>query len=131
MGSAMPPDESRDQRGALGRRGERLAADFLRQHGHTIIQQNYRKKYGEIDIITRDGDTLVFVEVKTRTSQRYGGAAAAVTPKKQRQITKAALEYMCGQPSQTAARFDVLCVNIDAAGRIEFSLIENAFEAAL
>ncbi|HBT97510.1 MAG TPA: YraN family protein [Desulfobulbaceae bacterium] len=127
----MPPDEPQDRRGALGRWGERLAADFLRERGHIIVQQNYRKKYGEIDIITKDGDTLVFVEVKTRTSQRYGGAAAAVTVKKQRQITKAALEYMSGQPLQTAARFDVVCVTIDMAGRLQCSLIENAFEAAL
>jgi putative endonuclease len=127
----MSPDDSRDQRGALGRQGERLAADFLRGRGHIIVQQNYRKKYGEIDIITRDGDTLVFVEVKTRSSERYGGAAAAVTARKQRQITKAALEYMAGQPSQIAARFDVVCVTIDAVGQLQCSLIENAFEAAL
>jgi putative endonuclease len=121
---------SADERQILGREGERLAADFLRQRGHVIIEQNYRKKYGEIDIITKDGDTLVFVEVKTRKDQRYDGAAA-VTPKKQRQITKIALEYMSRQPPQTTARFDVVCVNIDVAGRIEFSLIENAFEAML
>jgi putative endonuclease len=123
----MPPDE----RALLGRRGETLAADFLRQRGQVIVAQNYRNKFGEIDIITRDGDTLVFVEVKTRRNKRYGGAAAAVTPKKQRQITKVALEYMTKQPSQTAARCDVVCVTIDAANQIELSLIENAFEAAL
>ena len=122
----MPPD----QRGLLGRRGEKLAADFLRQRGHVIVEQNYRNKFGEIDIITRDGGTLVFVEVKTRKSQRYGGAAAAVTPKKQRQITMVALEYMASQPPQTAARCDVVCVTIDTVGQIQLSLIENAFEAA-
>jgi len=127
----MPADEPHDQRGELGRRGERLAADFLRQRGHIIVEQNYRKKFGEIDIITKDGDTLVFVEVKTRSNERYGGAAAAVTTKKQRQITKAALEYIAGQPSQIAARFDVVCVTIDALGQLQCSLIENAFEAAL
>ena len=122
----MPPDP----RALLGQRGEKLAADFLRQRGHVIIERNYRNKFGEIDIITRDGDTLVFVEVKTRKSQRYGGAAAAVTAKKQRQITMVALAYMAGQPAQTAARCDVVCVTIDAMGQIQLSLIENAFEAA-
>ncbi|MDR0476902.1 MAG: YraN family protein [Desulfobulbaceae bacterium] len=122
---------SPDQRGLLGRRGEELAADFLRQRGHVIVERNYRNKFGEIDIITRDGDTLVFVEVKTRKSQRYGGAAAAVTAKKQRQITMVALEYMASQPRQTATRCDVVCVIIDTVGQIQLSLIENAFEAAL
>jgi putative endonuclease len=114
----------------LGRRGETLAADFLQRRGHAIIQRNYRTQYGEIDIISKDGDTLVFVEVKTRRSQRYGGAAAAVTAKKQRRITLAALAFMAEQPAETAARFDVLCIDFDADGRMRFSLIENAFEAA-
>jgi len=122
----MPPD----QRGLLGRRGENLAADFLRQRGHVIVAQNYRNQFGEIDIITQDGDTLVFVEVKTRKSRRYGDAATAVTLKKQRQIAKVALAYMAGRPPQTAARCDVVCVTIGAVGQIQLSLIENAFEAA-
>jgi putative endonuclease len=112
----------------LGDRGERLAARYLRRHGLRIIVRGYRTSRGEIDLIARDGDTLVFVEVKTR---RAGQPAEAVTPEKQRRIARAALEFarrhgLLGH----RARFDVVAIVWPDDGRpptIEH--FPNAFEA--
>lgn len=92
----------------LGDRGEREAARFLRKKGYRIITRGYRTRRGEIDLIARDGDALVFVEVKTR---RKGQPAEAVTPEKQRRVALAAYEFarahhLLGR----RARFDVVAV---------------------
>lgn len=92
----------------LGDRGERTASSYLRSKGLRIIVRGYRTALGEIDLIARDGDTIVFVEVKTR---RQGAPALAVTPEKQRRITLAALHFLkrYGLLEQRS-RFDVVTV---------------------
>ena len=84
-------------RGETGRYGEDLAAKYLTQHGYRIIQQNYRASCGEVDIVAKDNDVLVFVEVKTRTGQGFGSPAEAVTYRKRQQISRAALVYLSQQ----------------------------------
>ena len=92
----------------LGNRGERTAARYLRERGFRILVRGYRTRHGEIDLIARDGDTLVFVEVKTR---RTGQPAEAVTPAKQRRLALAGLEFVKkhGLRGQRA-RFDVIAI---------------------
>ena len=71
----------------LGARGEELAVRYLKNRGYRILERNYRIKLGEIDIIARDRNTLVFVEVKARSSNRFGHPKSAITPQKQRKIS--------------------------------------------
>lgn len=79
----------------LGRSGEAAAAHYLReQKNYTILHQNYRHRLGEIDLIAKDKDTIVFIEVKTRTTRRYGHPAEAVERQKQRKITRVAKAYL-------------------------------------
>ena len=77
-----------------GRRGEQEAVRFLRSSGYKILEQNYRSVHGEIDIVALDGETVVFVEVKTRTSEKYGTAAEAVGTRKQRHIINASFDFL-------------------------------------
>lgn len=94
----------------LGGRGERAAAQFLLDAGYDLIARNFRTRYGEIDIIARQGDTLVFVEVKTRRSGRAGTGREAVTRRKQDNIITVALQYMQlhGLGDDQNVRFDVV-----------------------
>jgi putative endonuclease len=111
----------------LGDRGERAAARHLRRQGLRVITRNYRTPWGEIDLIARDGDTLVFAEVKTR---RRGQPAEAVTPEKQRRLTLAALQFLrrFGLLEQRA-RFDVVAVVWPDDGRPpSIEHLTNAFE---
>lgn len=119
-----------EARQRLGRRGEALAAAYLRQRGYRIVTQNYRTPLGEIDIVARDGRTLVFVEVKVRRSPRFGSAKAAVTAAKRRRISMVALLYLKSEADVGAeARFDVVAVDqTGAEPRLE--LVQNAFEIA-
>ena len=114
----------------LGKRGEAQAAELLKRRGYKILEQNYRSRLGEIDIIARDRQTLVFVEVKARTSSDYGPPKAAVTPAKQRKISMAALGYLkeTGQ-TRVKARFDVVTL-LGAGPKTRIDIIKNAFELA-
>jgi putative endonuclease len=111
----------------LGDRGERAAERHLKRQGLRVITRNYRTPWGEIDLIARDRDTLVFVEVKTR---RRGQPAEAVTPEKQRRLTNAALRFLRRfNLLEQRARFDVVAVvwpHDDQPPTIEH--IMNAFE---
>ena len=113
---------------ALGDRGEAYAANYLRQNGYRILTRNYRTKIGEIDLIAEDQDTLVFIEVKTRSSVRYGMPAEAVNYKKRQKIIQTAYWYLCVQHRENAiCRFDVL--EVYAVGdRWNVHQIKNAFE---
>lgn len=112
---------------AFGQQAEALAARFLKKQGYKIIARNHRTRSGEIDIIAREGETLVFVEVKARTSDRFGSAKAAVTPQKQRQVAKVALGYLkMTDQSYAKARFDVVTVTRRAKDH-DIHLIRNAF----
>jgi len=112
-----------------GDRGEDRAATFLRQEGYRILERNYRCPLGEMDIIARDGKTIVFIEVKTRSSDRFGSPQAAIGPQKQRRMTAIALCYLKGKGwLGMPARFDVAAVRLDAAGE-RVTLYKNAFDA--
>ncbi len=113
----------------LGRKGENLAADYLKQHGFSIVMRNYRQKTGEIDIIARDGDCLVFVEVKTRNSVQYGMPYEAVTPRKQMQISRTALDYLTrNKLADQAARFDIISILIKKDGKADIEHLPDCFE---
>ena len=116
------------KRKTTGERGEEIAAGFLEKHNFRIIQRNFRCRCGEVDIIARDGKTLVFVEVKTRRNATYGLPQLAVTPFKQRQISKAALTYLSkNRLMKEDARFDVISVLLlDSSPVIDH--IRNAFD---
>jgi putative endonuclease len=97
----------------LGTAGEEIACAELERLGYHIIERNYRSRFGEIDIIARDAATIVFVEVKTKTSGDFGDPVEEVTPQKQRQIVSMGEEfyaYRC-QPD-TQCRFDVVAVDL-------------------
>lgn len=113
-----------------GDRGEERAAEFLQARGYRILERNYRCPLGEMDLIARDGATVVFVEVKMRTSERFGPPQAAIVPSKQKRMTAIALYYLKGKGWLTApARFDVAAVNL-VEGRETVTLFRNAFDAA-
>lgn len=111
----------------LGKSGEDRAARFLARQGYRILERNYRAPFGEIDLIALHRGELVFVEVKTRTSDVYGAPELAVNPRKQQRMIKAALGYIKNKKlHQVSCRFDV--VAIDTSKEKEIELIENAFE---
>lgn len=114
----------------LGQEGESIAVGFLKKNGYTILEQNYHNKLGEIDIVAKDRDTLVFVEVKTRRSDQYGHPKWAVTPRKQRKISMVALYYLKeNRQRNRKARFDVVTV-LDRQKPPVVEIIKNAFELA-
>ena len=114
----------------LGRLGEDLARKRLKDLGYRILETNYRCPLGEIDLIARDGDTLVFVEIKTRRNQPSGLAKEAVHKRKQAQLSKAALAYMKHKNLWgSKARFDVVAIGM-SDGKKEVEIIQDAFELA-
>ncbi len=114
---------------SLGKQGEDIAVAHLRNKGYRIEVRNYRQKTGEIDIICKDGDTIVFVEVKTRQHAEFGHPAEAVNRRKQMQISRTALLYLNSQEMHDApVRFDVIGIIFTETGP-EISHIISAFEA--
>ena len=119
---------SRRQR--YGRKSEVRAARHLQACGYVILEKNYRTRHGEIDIIAEDNGVIVFVEVKTRKSGRYGDPKFAVTAQKKRKISMVALEYLKKHHTlQTPARFDVVSIQSSKAEET-VEVIPNAFELA-
>lgn len=111
-----------------GKSGEELAVSFLEDNGYKVIARNYRNKLGEIDIIARDKDTISFVEVKTRSSDKWGVPAEAMSSFKQRQIAKTALVYLKeNNLLGKKARFDLVSV-LCAGGSPQVEILKNAFE---
>ncbi len=116
---------------AIGQKGEAAAARFLKKEGYEILAQNYRTTLGEIDIVARDGETLVFIEVKTRSGNSYGLPQDAVDLKKQVKITQVALLYLSKENLRPCScRFDVVAVRKELAS-YHVELIRNAFEMAI
>jgi putative endonuclease len=98
----------------LGRQGEQTAEQFLREQGYGIVARNYRCLYGEIDLVARDHDTLVFVEVRTQSGPTFGDPLESVTRRKQRQIAKAALHYVVRHRVENQPlRFDVIGISFN------------------
>jgi len=102
-----------------GDSAEHLAAAFLERRGLTILERNYRCRLGEIDIVARSGALLVFVEVRARRSEAFGGAAASITTAKRRRIVAAARHYLAARKAEPACRFDVVLVR-GAEQRVEW-----------
>lgn len=100
-------------RQVLGRAGEEVASAFLSARGWVLIQRNYRCRYGEIDLVGREGPVTVFVEVKTRTSERCGSPEEALTWQKRRRLREAAACYFLATPA-TVFRFDLVAVRVGA-----------------
>lgn len=114
----------------LGKFGEELALRKIKRLGYKKIVRNFRCPLGEVDIIARDGDTLVFLEIKTRKGRSIGYAKEAVNARKKRQISKVALAYMKSRDcSDLRARFDVVAISL-GRGKPEIEVIKNAFELA-
>jgi putative endonuclease len=112
----------------LGALGESLAADYYRKNGYMLCTANYRTRQGEIDLIVRKGDLLVFVEVKTRSAEAIDTPGASVTTAKQRRIVLAAKQYLAalGTP-EPYVRFDVMEIMRMADGSTKLHCIEDAF----
>jgi putative endonuclease len=118
-------------RRALGSAAERIAAQFFAANGLTLVERNFRRRLGELDLIARCGDVLVIAEVRTRSSNAYGGAAASIDGLKRRRIVRAAQQLLQQRKDLAAlrVRFDVVIVSepLAVAPRVEW--IQHAFEA--
>ena len=118
-----------DPRQALGISGEDLACAELQRRGYAIVERRYRTRFGEIDIIAKDGLTIVFVEVKARKTQEFGGAAAAMTGWKQRRIARMAVAYLaCQNLHDCPCRFDVVAIDFNES-EPRVIVYPNAFDS--
>jgi len=113
---------------ALGIEGEDLAVKFLKKIGYRIVAKNYKTQIGEIDIIAKDGDTTVFIEVKTRTNDSFGYPFEAVHSGKRQKLKNLALLYLKKQGKELPVRFDVLSILCAEDGKKEIEHIRDAFE---
>ena len=114
---------------ALGKTGEDLACRELERRGYEIVDRRWRRRGGEIDIVAREADTLVFVEVKAREARYFGDAAESVTRFKRRKIVRLATEYVAvNEWIDRPCRFDVVTVHLDE-GRPVVTVYPNAFDA--
>jgi putative endonuclease len=112
---------------SCGKEAEEAAAGFLESQGYRIILRNYKTRFAEIDIIAREKGVLCFVEVKSRSSQRFGLAQEAVTPAKQAKISRAALSFLKeNNLMEGRSRFDVVAMSF-SGGKEVFQLIRDAF----
>jgi putative endonuclease len=107
-----------------GQQAEQLAARFLQQQGLTLVESNYRCRFGEIDLILREGETLVFAEVRQRSRSDFGGAAASIDTRKQQRIILTAQHYLSTLTRTPPCRFDALL--LDSTAKVEW--VKNAFE---
>jgi len=113
-----------------GEKGEDIACDYLRSRGYRIVERNYRCPLGEIDIVARDGDAIVFVEVKSRKSEEFGDPQLAVGMEKQKKVSRISLTYLKNKDLYPCnARFDVVAIKMLPEGST-IELIQNAFELA-
>ena len=108
-----------------GVRAEQLAAAYLQRRGLTVVERNFRCRAGEIDLILRDGATLVFAEVRLRKNGAFGGAAASITPQKQHKLRLAAQYYLQTLAKEPPCRFDALL--LDRLDQTAVQWIKNAF----
>ena len=111
-------------RSLLGQSAEVRAEAFLKARGLTLLARNWRCRFGEIDLVMQDGPTLVFIEVRLRNRSDFGGAAASVTPAKQKKLLAAARQYLAMLKTLPPCRFDVVALSGDAAP----DWIRNAFD---
>jgi putative endonuclease len=116
-------------RQALGKLGEDLACRELTRRGYAIVARRYRLRSGELDIVARDGRTVVFIEVKARERDQFGEAAEAVTAWKRRRLVRLAMDYLTRHRlAEQPCRFDVVAVQLDE-GHPSIEVYQNAFTA--
>ena len=122
--NAPPPDH----RVALGSYGERVAVRALTEAGLQVLDRNWRCREGELDVVAREGDTLVFCEVKTRTGSGFGHPAEAVTAAKRRRLRLLARAWLAAHDQHAPdLRFDVVGVRVPVAGPPRVTHLRNAF----
>lgn len=127
-GSGKPDRLMDNNHLSLGARGEKIARQFLQKAGYRVLEVNWRGRLGEIDLVAEDGDCLVFVEVKTRSSEVCGHPFESIGSRKQRQLIKAAREYLAARgQEERICRFDAVSV-LPGADKPRLELIKNAFE---
>ena len=116
---------------SLGNFGESLAKKYLKEQGYRILEENFRNKLGEIDLIAQDGKTICFIEVKTRRSTDQGQPYEAITPWKIRKLSQMATSYLKYKyrTLEIPARFDVISIVQDNDFGSKIQLIKNAFDA--
>jgi len=118
------------ERQSLGKSGEALAVEELERRGYAILARRYRTRHGEIDIVARDGETTVIVEVKARATDEFGSAAEAVTPRKQRRLVAMAVDYLARHDlADCPCRFDVVAIDEAGAGA-RVTVYQSAFDAS-
>lgn len=110
-----------------GAQAEQRAAQYLQRQGLKLVAQNYRSRFGEIDLIMQDGPTLVFIEVRLRRNAGFGGAAASIDARKQQRIIRTAQQYLASLARTPLCRFDA--VLMDDATCHDAQWLKNAFEA--
>ena len=118
---------ARQVKKAPGAAAEDIAADYLRACGLRLLARNWRCRGGEIDLICADGETLVFVEVRLRQSQDYGGAAASITAAKRQRLVLAARHYLQRRGDERPCRFDAVLLEALDPARLRW--IRDAFAA--
>lgn len=115
----------------IGQRGEDLALSYLAEKGYALVERNYRTRHGEIDLVVRDEETLVFVEVKLRRGTGFGDPLEAVTPRKRAKIRLMAEQYLVERDPEFIASFDELRFDVVGillvSGKPEIRHVENAF----
>lgn len=112
----------------MGDWGEDLALRYLQERGYELVERNYRTRYGELDLVVRDRETLVFVEVKLRRGRGYGDPLEAVTPRKQAAVRSMAERYLAERaPAFDTLRFDVVGITTGAGGGPRVQHVEDAF----
>ncbi|MBQ6824779.1 MAG: YraN family protein [Clostridia bacterium] len=111
----------------LGLKGELAARKFLRKKGWKILEQNYQCRWGELDLIAKDKDCLVFCEVKTRSKGMIAAPQESVTYAKQQKMIKTALCWLQSKDMDQPMRFDVIAVTADEKGKLAVEHLENAF----
>ncbi len=118
------------ERKKLGSHGEDLAVEFLKRRGYRILHRNFKLKFGEIDIVAQEGDTVCFIEVRTKTTDCVGTPFESITLFKQRKLSKLALAYLKNQYKsvEVRARFDVVAVVSEVGKEETVEIIQNAFD---
>lgn len=119
-----------DSPGAIGRDAEELAERYLSRHGLMLVMRNYRCRRGEIDLVMRDADTLVFVEVRRRTSHAFGGGVASVDSRKRTRLVAAAEHYLMMKRigDERPCRFDVVAID-GRSPRTTIEWVRDAFDS--
>lgn len=113
----------------LGKSGENLAAAEIEAAGYAVIERRYRTRFGEIDIIARDGESLVFVEVRRKSHDDCGSAIESIGPQKQRRVVRMAVDYLARNDlyDRCPVRFDVVAIDDQPDGTPRITVIRDAF----